>query len=189
MAHPGDHAYCKLTIMANALFDIKPLPPYHTPPRVISPAMRKKTIHVEIPFHKDTITYPRDFYPIPTGTASKPTIPLPRPSLQGLLLTPKVDPLIQAKQRDAWDYVLRKCFARPNSSLMEGLAVLAFGGENLVDKIEGRELDLDGKTFGGVDVDRKTKIRELKSLEWHRVVDVFDKWAFRPEVSYQLTQS
>lgn len=61
-------------------------------------------------------------------------------------------------------------------TLEDSISNLAVGAESLLPAIEAEE----GR---GVPVSRKRVIRYLDLEEWARVVDVFDNWAFRPEVS------
>jgi hypothetical protein len=38
-------------------------------------------------------------------------------------------------------------------------------------------------------VDGKTKVKDLSNEQWARVVDVFDKWAFKPETLMLATDA
>lgn len=190
MAKPGELSYCRLSVMTSATFDVQPLPPYFEPSvkhsiestKSISKSKSKSSPKDPITTFPPTQTYPFDFYPPPYGKVNS-SGPLPRPILQGIMLTPKLDGTIKPKQKEAWDFVLRKSFARSNTTVLDTLKNLAFGGGNLVRKIEGKELDENGVKFAGVDVGAKKRVRELHVNEWERIVDVFDRWAFRPEVS------
>jgi hypothetical protein len=57
--------------------------------------------------------------------------PLPRPAMMGILLEPKRDSVVTLDQKDAWDYVLRRCFIKEASSIGEALKNVGFGGEVL----------------------------------------------------------
>jgi len=106
----------------------------------------------------------------------------------GILLEPRVDSPINIKNKDEWDYVLRKCFVTEAQSIGVALKNLAFGGEGLIDKIESDEEGAgQGGRFVGKRVRREKIVRDLTVEDWTRVVDVFKKWAFKPEVSLSLS--
>lgn len=100
-----------------------------------------------------------------------------RPHILGILFTPKLNPSINMDTKDAWDFVLRKCFLREAIPLESAINSLGFGAGSLLEKI--RE---DSRRYRGRAVSEKKVVRDLEVEEWERVVDVFDKWAFRPEV-------
>lgn len=197
MAGPGEVIHCKLSVMTQALFKVSPLPPYHhvfnvdkssnriedTPiksPASTSPKSKIKTI-IEPPLkaHESTTTYPDDFYPITVGLTKHLDIPLPRPQMLGILFEPRLDSPINLKNKDEWDYVLRKCFVTEAQTIKIALKNLAFGAEGLIDKIENGE---EGR-FKGRPVRGEKVVRDLTVEDWTRVVDVFGKWAFKPAVS------
>jgi len=99
----------------------------------------------------------------------------------GILLEPRLDSPITIKNKDEWDYVLRKCFVTEAQSIGVALKNLAFGAEGLIDRIES-ETEQGGK-FLGNRVRGEKIVRDLTVEDWARVVDVFDKWAFKPDVS------
>lgn len=200
MAQPGDKINCKLSIFASAFFHITPLPPYHhvnnidkhskqvtesakapKPPKVKKstvpakgmpdPDILPEDILLPPPGTK-TKTYHSDFYPGSYASGES----LDRPLLLGVLLTPRLHSPIPAAQKDAWDYVIRRLFVRDTMTLEDSISNLAVGAESLLPAIEAEE----GR---GVPVSRKRVIRYLDLEEWARVVNVFDNWAFRPEVS------
>jgi hypothetical protein len=196
MAGPGEVIHCKLSVMTQALFRVSPLPPYHhvfnvdksshriedTP--IKAPQSSKSKVQIAPPpqGNPPTQTYPDDFYPIAVGLMKHTDIPLPRPQMLGVLLEPRVDSPINLKNKDEWDYVLRKCFVTEAQGIQAALKNLAFGGEGLIDKIESEE---EGR-FKGRRVRRDKIVRDLTVEDWTRVVDVFGKWAFKPEVSWFL---
>ena len=45
------------------------------------------------------------------------------------------------------------------------------------------------KPWKGEAVDRRTLVRDLTVEQWARVVDVFDRWAFRPKVCANYLES
>ncbi|WVQ98692.1 hypothetical protein IAU59_005823 [Kwoniella sp. CBS 9459] len=262
LAKPGDIINCKLSILAQALFDIVPLPPYHHVQNVdkqskftvdrpvkytsLAPKSNAKPIGMPTPspssftaphlrpisssvtehppvsapgsdpvlYHpmldefkelmakekkgitedetlllgqQKTITYPGDFYP-PSTTATKAKgKPLDRPPLLGLMLIPKIESPILAAQKDTWDYVMRRLFVRDTMTLKDSIPNLAFGAEILLKRINEDGLQVDPKTgemrekWRGVPVHELRVIRELHVEEWLRIVDVFDKWAFKPD--------
>jgi len=102
----------------------------------------------------------------------------------GILLEPLLDSPITIKNKDEWDYVLRKCFVTEAQSIGVALKNLAFGAEGLIDRIES-ETEQGGK-FLGNRVRGDKIVRDLTVEDWARVVDVFDKWAFKPDVSDSL---
>lgn len=200
MAGPGEIIHCKLSVMTQALFKVSPLPPYHhvfnvdksshriedtpiKPPQASSSPNNPKPKTQPTPpptqAHPPTITYPNDFYPITVGLMKHLDIPLPRPQMLGVLLEPRLDSPINMKNKDEWDYVLRKCFVTEAQSIAVALKNLAFGAEGLIDKIESE----DGGRFGGKRVKRDKIVRDMTVDDWARVVDVFGKWAFKPDVS------
>ncbi|KAK4688646.1 hypothetical protein P7C73_g1459, partial [Tremellales sp. Uapishka_1] len=205
MARPGDLLYCKLTVMANALFHVTPLPPYHhvvnidknsrsyvaghpdgkraEKPRKTkskaSPQPQSEPAPTPDPSSPEvqvTPTYPTDFYPIHNSSSIDLSAHLPRPVLLGVKLVPRVDSIVDPEQKDSWDFVLRKCFVKDKQPLRDALKNLSIGAENLVAKIEDRETTV----WKGVAVDTAKSPRDLTYTEWLRVVDVFDRWAFRP---------
>jgi hypothetical protein len=93
------------------------------------------------------------------------------------LLEPKADSVITLDQKDEWDYVLRKCFTREAQSIREALKNVGFGGEALADRLSAPN-GYKGRPLEGSKI-----VRDLDVAEWARVVDVFDKWAFKPEAS------
>lgn len=197
MAGPQEKIFCKLSVMARALFDISPLPPYHhvynvdkssrrtesSPivPRTASGGPSKRASIPPPPDpHPHTTTYPDDFYPIPIGHAKHTDIPLDRPMMLGVLLEPKLDSPVNLNNKDEWDYVLRKCFVTEAQSIKSSLKNLAFGAEILMDKISAEK-----SPYAGRPVSPDKVIRDLEVEEWTRVVDCFDKWAFKPAVSHR----
>jgi hypothetical protein len=97
--------------------------------------------------------------------------------MMGILLEPKRDSVVTLDQKDAWDYVLRRCFIKEASSIGEALKNVGFGGEVLATRLN------QATGYRGRALDPKKIVRNLDVDEWARVVDVFDKWAFKPEVS------
>jgi len=199
MAGPGETIHCKLSVMTRALFDVSALPPYHhvfnvdkssnriadTPigKRVSkSKGTKKAPTSIEPPpqAHPYTTTYPDDFYPIAIGSAKHLDVPFPRPESLGILLEPKLDSPINQDNKDEWDYVLRKCFVTEAQPIQSALKNLAFGAEGLMGKIEGTVAgDFKGKNVLSTKV-----VRDMEIDEWTRVVDVFRRWAFKPDVSW-----
>ncbi|WVF72233.1 hypothetical protein IAT40_007045 [Kwoniella sp. CBS 6097] len=229
LAKPGDIINCKLSILAQALFDITPLPPYHhvqnvdkqskftvdRPVKFTSLAPKSNAIPIGMPkpaqspspsvlpgnasshdagadgqfvgVQQKTITYPGDFWPPSTTATKAKDKPLNRPPLLGLMLVPKVESPILAAQKDTWDYVMRRLFVRDTMTLKDSIPNLAFGAEILLKRIKEDGMTVDEKTgekkikWRGVPVDETRVIRELHVEEWLRIVDVFDKWAFKPD--------
>lgn len=194
-----------MSVMASALFNLRPLPPYHhvpdvdkgstrTDPRIDAPRPvnsatgKRSTTPAAPPTSELTKTLAGDFYPISsrlqvsnrTGKRStlRATSELSRSALLGIEMIPRVDSPIVAEQREVWDFVLRKLFVREAATLQEMLSTLAFGAENLLPKLEQED-----SPYKGVAVPGGTTIRNIHEQQWLRIVDVFDKWAFRPEVS------
>jgi len=64
-----------------------------------------------------------------------------------------------------------------SSPFRESLPSLGFGADNLRPKLEAEE------GFLGDKVDVEAPPRDMTVAQWQRVVDVFDKWAFKPQVS------
>lgn len=212
MAPLGGTNYCKLSVLTNALFDIRALPPLHHIQEPASSSARikdkndlrkgkvKEVAGEEKEFTKRrtiarwwlggategkvTTTFAGDFYPVrealtPGGRGSPPTTRLLRPHLLGIELIPKAHPVVTAAQRESWDYILRKMFVRSTVPLSEALPALAFGADNLMDKIM-----TPNNGYTGEPVMPDEIIRNISTNQWARIVDVFDKWAFKPEVSH-----
>lgn len=196
MAGPREKIFCKLSVMARALFHITPLPPYHhvynvdkssrrTESRPIVPRSstgspsKKDTIPAPPDPNPITTTYPDDFYPLPIGYASTTDIPLARPMMLGIVLEPKLNSPINLDNKDEWDYVLRKCFVTEAQTIQNSIKNLAFGAEILMDRISA-----DDGRYAGKSVSPGKVVRDLDVEEWTRVVDCFDKWAFKPHVSF-----
>lgn len=200
MAGPREKIFCKLSVMTRALFHITPLPPYHHVynvdkssrrtessaiiPRTGSGAISKSKINNSIQPppdpHQPTTTYPDDFFPIPIGYATHTDIALPRPFLLGVLLEPRLDSPVNMENKDEWDYVLRKCFVTEAQTIRSSLKNLAFGAEILMDRISSED---PNSRYAGRPVSPDRVVRDLEVEEWTRVVDCFDKWAFKPSVS------
>lgn len=208
MAQSGETIRGKLSVLAQALFHIRPLPPYHHVPDVDKRSTRtdtdmdwrernakfmrtSSTVAAPPPTTEVTVTRRDDWFPaahrsrmVATGDAvaldakKRPlkSEVINRPLLLGLELLPRTDPLVLPETRDSWEYVLRKLFVRESQPLSVVLPSLAFGAENLLDKIEAED-----SPYAGRAVSRTTTVRNLEIDEWHRIVDTFDKWAFRPE--------
>jgi hypothetical protein len=200
MAGPGEIIHCKLSVMTQALFNVSPLPPYHhvfnvdksshriedTPIKPPQASLKKQQpIQPPPQAHEPTITYPDDFYPITIGLTKHLDIPLPRPQMLGILLEPRLDSPINLDNKDEWDYVLRKCFVTEAQSIGSALKNLAFGAEGLIEKIESGE---EGR-FKGRRVAKEKIVRDMSVDDWARVVDVFGKWAFKPEVRSSIHDS
>ncbi|WVR05264.1 hypothetical protein IAU60_002276 [Kwoniella sp. DSM 27419] len=209
LAKPGDIIHCKLSILAQALFDIVPLPPYHhvtnvdkqskityDRPHAKRAVVGKSTARARgIPKNppssaalltqpglQKTITYPLDFYPRPTTVKANLGVALDRPELLGLMLVPKKRSPILARQKDIWDYVMRRLFVRDTLTIKEAIPNLAFGAETLLLRIAEEEPDhVEKPKWRGVPVDPGRVVRDLEVDEWLRIVDVFDQWAFKPE--------
>ncbi|OCF54170.1 hypothetical protein L486_08367 [Kwoniella mangroviensis CBS 10435] len=205
LAPPGSVIHCKLSILAQALFDIVPLPPYHhvlnvdkqsrfshdrpfkslseVPPSTVPPngipANPPSSIDTFIrPEHgQRTLTYPLDFYPPVTAAQRLIGKPLERPDLLGLMLIPKLHSPILSSQKDTWDYCMRRLFVRDTLTLTKAIPNLSFGAETLLAHIEDQSTD----RYRGVPVDGRRVIRDLRVEEWLRIVDVFDNWAFKPD--------
>ena len=201
VAKPEEPARSKLSVIANALFHISPLPPLHHVVNVDKRSSRTESRFTKVGrgiYREDkdlnqqrigeqereprTITYPRDFWPIRTGLVNAGRA-YPRPPFLGILLEPRVSSVIRQEQKDSWEYVLRRCFVREAVPFRDAVKTLGFGGENLIPKFE-----LFDDQFLGERVNVDKLVRDLRAEEWARVVDVFDRWAFRPQVS-QLWRS
>lgn len=206
-ANVGSPHNCKLTILARALFDIRPLPPFHhieDPPETkqlkAKATNRRKQAKAEgepaefatrrakakYAFGGPTVgevtkTYAGDFYPVKEYSsnmkAAQPDLRLVRPHLLGVELVPKAESVLKPEQREAWDYILRKLFVRDTISVGESLPALAFGAENLMEKIQTPNNGYSGEAVLPHEI-----IRDLKPEQFARIVDVFDKWAFKPDV-------
>ncbi|WVW83133.1 hypothetical protein I302_105151 [Kwoniella bestiolae CBS 10118] len=205
LAPPGSVIHCKLSILAQALFDIVPLPPYHhvlnvdkqskfthdRPSKPLSSVPPSSTTPTGIPSNppssidsftrpehgQKTLTYPLDFYPPVTSAQRLIGKPLERPDLLGLMLIPKLNSPILSSQKDTWDYCMRRLFVRDTLTLKAAIPNLSFGAETLLTHIE----ESSTEKFRGVPVDGRRVIRDLRVEEWLRIVDVFDKWAFKPD--------
>jgi hypothetical protein len=185
--------------MANALFDIRPLPPYHHVPDVdkhsartdpvVPPEPKYKSIRSKVkptraapsPTEEITLTRQLDFHTWGGGMLAKERVTenayLPRPLLLGIELIPRLDTPVKAEQREMWDFVLRKCFVRETNDISAAIPKLAFGADNLIPRIAEGE----GSRYAGAPVPPDTTVRDLTIEQWARVVDVFDKWAFKPD--------
>lgn len=203
MATSGETIHCKLSVMANALFHLRPLAPYHHVPDVDKQSARTETSYeaaLEMvrtrkrgaipsppPIEKVTPTIAGDFWPHvgrligrPGVHKVHPDVELPRPALLGIEMVPRENPLITLEQREEWDYVLRHCFIREAQPIGEVLPTLGFGAENLIAKV----VDTDENCrYAGEPVSRGTPVRQINIEQWARIVDVFAKWPFKPEVS------
>ncbi len=195
MSQPREAARSKLSVITNALFHLSPLPPLHHVANVDKtgmftesrPLAVKKTpsklsrllvelLAAEQEKSPRTITYPTDFWP--NRTQHDPARPFARTPFLGILFTPRETSLILPEQKDSWDYVLRRCFVRETLPMRDAVITLGFGAVNLVPRLQSTENGFLGKS-----VDPDKLVRDLEVEEWARVVDVFHRWAFRPDVS------
>ncbi|BEJ15211.1 hypothetical protein CspHIS471_0409780 [Cutaneotrichosporon sp. HIS471] len=206
MASPGETIHCKLSVMAHALFHMRPLPPYHHVPDVdkqgnrtdpsyeeaVAAASARKTkakiqpTPAPPPINGVTSTVAGDFWP-QTGrhaglkSASKvdPSKALVRPPLLGVEMIPRRDSPIKLSQREEWEFVLRHCFVQEASPLSDAVTKLAFGAGNLIPKIRESE---ETSQYEGVAVNPETPVRNVTIEQWQRIVDVFAKWPFKPNL-------
>lgn len=196
MAQPGETIHCKLSVMAQALFNLRPLPPYHHVPDVDKQSTRVETDWDKIvstkrpglkprspttpalpPIDEVTTTTNRDFHSWSGIAPSKrATTTLDRPLLLGMELIPRDDSPITPEQRELWEFILRKCFVREAAPISQAVVKLAFGAENLLPKFAAKD-----SPYAGAPVLPDEVIRDLTVEQWARVVDVFDKWPFKPE--------
>ncbi|KAL7420239.1 Mitochondrial transcription factor 1 [Cryptotrichosporon argae] len=180
IAAPGDKVHCKLSVMANALFHVSPLLPHSPTPVTAGKWVRTKrgsiapSAYLPTPPTESTPTSTFDFWPAPYGAHED--APLARPALLGVSLVPRLASPVLPEQKDVWDFVLRKCFVRDTATLADALPQLEFGAANLATHCEA-----DGAKYRGDMVARTTRVRDMTVEQWARVVDVFDKWPFRPE--------
>ncbi|CAK9780182.1 S-adenosyl-L-methionine-dependent methyltransferase [Cutaneotrichosporon oleaginosum] len=210
MASPGETIHCKLSVMANALFQVRPLPPYHHVPDVDKQSTRTNTDYetalresagarvgkggVRIrhatpappPIDEVTETHVGDFWPQNgrlVGRSANVKVPedtkLPRPPMLGVELIPRLDSPIRLDQREEWEFVLRHCFVQEARPLSLAMPKLGFGAENLIPKI--RESETTSK-YAGLPCNPETTVRHLTIEQWQRIVDVFAKWPFKPEL-------
>ena len=209
MARPGELIHCKLTVMVNALFHLRPLPPYHhitnidkqsslNAPAAISATQKlfsgrsllspdeRAALDTtfepqELHHHEPTVTYARDYYPPIKGF--DPESQLPRPRLLGVEMTPRLDSPITTETRDSWEYVLRHCFMTEATRWEARVETLGFGGDKLIPKMM-QETDVEGQPpYKGRPLKPGVPVRDLEMWDWMRIVDVFHRWPFKPEVS------
>lgn len=202
MAAPGETIHCKLSVMANALFHLRPLPPYHHVPDVDKQSTRtdpsyeaaveagrqtkkgRHTIPAAPPVDKVTSTIAGDFWPQVGRHAGRNSnvridaaTPLVRPPLLGIELVPRLDSYIRLDQREEWEFVLRHCFVQEAQPLSQVIPKLGFGAENLIPKIRDTE-----SQYAGLPTNPETPVRHITIEQWARVVDVFAKWPFKPDL-------
>lgn len=204
MASPGETIHCKLSVMASALFHLRPLPPYHHVPDVDKQGARTETdfefaveaskkkskrasIPAPPPVLEVTKTTAADFWPHTgrlTGRANSFKVDsatvLARPPLLGIEMVPREKPLIRIEQREEWEFVLRHCFVREARPIEEAFLTVAFGAENLLPKFWESEKT---SSYAGLPVEQGTKVRDVTVEQWARIVDVFARWPFKPDVS------
>lgn len=201
MARPREAINCKLSVMTSALFHRKPLTPHHHVGNIDKAGKRLSTTSISIkagskktheplidPSEGDwvapsTMTLARDYYPPSGPVISKDAIP--RPTLMGVLLTPRLHSVILPEQKDAWDYVLRNCFIREVQPLEEAAMNLGFGADNLLERFADNKEGYETR-WRSIPINTKTRVKDMTNDEWARVVDVFHKWAFKPD-SLMLT--
>ncbi|GMK56804.1 hypothetical protein CspeluHIS016_0306440 [Cutaneotrichosporon spelunceum] len=206
MASPGETIHCKLSVMANALFRLRPLPPYHHVPDVDKQSNRtdpsyagalaaakvrktrskKQPTPAPPPIDEVTATVAGDFWPqhprhvgLKHTAKVNPAKALVRPPLLGIEMVPRADSPIKLSQREEWEFVLRHCFVQEASALAEVIPKLGFGAENLIPKMRESE---ETSRYAGAEVNPETPVRSLTIEQWQRVVDVFAKWPFKPEL-------
>lgn len=190
MAQPGETVHNKIAVMASALFHLRPIAPCHHVPNADKRSTKTETAQdialglgkqgksgrpAEAPTMTVTPTTSHDFFTYGRTAKNPSPVKLPRPDLLGIEMIPRLEPIVVAEQRDMWDFVLRKFFVREASTLGDVVPTVAFGAENLLPRFA----DL-GTTFAGHPVSLDTPIRDITVMEWARIVDVFDKWAFKP---------
>lgn len=100
------------------------------------------------------------------------------PALVGVMFEPRIESPIKAEHRDMWDYVLRRMFVKWRAPLRSTISLLGFGAERLLQAIGAED-----SAHGGKAVQPETKIVDIPLEGWHRIVEVFAEWPFRPHVS------
>lgn len=203
MASPGETIHCKLSVMAGALFHLRPLPPYHHVPDVDKQGTRtdpsydtaiqgvrlkkRSSVPSPPPINEVTTTTLSDFWPhmgrvIGKAANSKvtPEMVLTRPPLLGIELIPRDDMYVKLDQREEWEFVLRHCFVQEAQPIGDVIPSLGFGAENLLPKIAE---SAETSKYVGEPVDLSLQTRAVNVEQWARIVDVFAKWPFKPDVS------
>ncbi|ORX39840.1 hypothetical protein BD324DRAFT_615205 [Kockovaella imperatae] len=191
MAQPGELSNSKLSILTHALYDVKPLPPRHHSPNVLNKGRKVKdelrflpsqsAREGDLQAYYDAMdlsrdeTWPLDFNPSPWGESYSSKVPLERPDVLGLLLEPKVETVITSTQRYTWEYVLRKCMAKPLHPISRAIHAIGFGADKLIPLIESVSSEYKGDPVGPKEV-----ARDMSIAQWARVVDVVDKWKYKP---------
>lgn len=124
--------------------------------------------------HEATATESIDFHPFRTSANS---IPLERPALLGISITPRKESVITPSNKDCWDYVLRNLFVANSKPLSTGIPILGPGANNLLKVIANPP-----KEWGVKGVDPSRLPRSFTVDDWTTVVKAFENWAFQPEV-------
>ena len=127
--------------------------------------------------HEPTSTVSDDFHPH-SYRASLASVPLERPALVGLSITPRRESVMTPSNKDQWDYVLRNLFIANSKPLSIGIPILGPGATNLLKDIENPP-----KEWGVKSVDPARLPRSFTVDDWTTVVTAFENWAFQPEVS------
>ena len=195
MAQPGELMYSKVSVIAQALYDITPLPPRHHVPNVnktgtASTAEYKSASRQSSGRTQDLLayytgrdmprdtTYEDDFYPkAGQGPSQASDRIIERPEVLGLLFEPKIEPVIKLADRETWDHVLRHLFIKQANRLEIAISALGFGSDKLLPKIASTDDEFAGEAVPG-----DTIVRDITIDQWVRIVDVFSKWQFKPTV-------
>ncbi|THH09807.1 hypothetical protein EW145_g1765 [Phellinidium pouzarii] len=152
-ALPSSQAYCKVSVIAQAVSEIEEAIPT-----------------------KDLSPYNNYFYP-PTGlqgekrTANRPA-GTPNAAIN---VWPLAKSRMEQGMLDKWDYVLRRLFVLRGTPMKRAMNSLAPGALNLLHVLTDANLPEEQR------LDVNKKVRDLTVDEWALVVKAFDEWPFAPE--------
>lgn len=181
----------KNSVVAEALYHITPLPPYHHVPNVdrgstaieaLPPrfnqnsavAQRTLDAYKTMDLPRTTFKHEDAFPPVGPKTIAVHD----RPPILGVMLEPRLRPVMTMEQADEWDYVLRHMFVLQAQTVEVALPLLGFNAISLLKDIAG-----ENNGFAGAPTSPNAVIRDLEVDEWARIVDVFANWPFKPAVS------
>lgn len=119
---------------------------------------------------------------------SNPSTGLSRIGLCMLTVTPRKDPLIKAREIEAFEFITRNLFVTRSKSVGEALTHVAPGGQNVLRMMSQAKAD-EGLIKPEEVVEPDTKVMDLTNVQWACLARTFEKWPFRPEHLFEEGRS
>ncbi|KAN0059882.1 hypothetical protein ACQY0O_008456 [Thecaphora frezii] len=115
---------------------------------------------------------------------SNPSTGLTRTGMCMMTLVPKQKPMLDQRDIEAFEFVTRNLFVLKSKSVHEALTHIAPGGQNVL-KMLTKDRVAQGLIRDDEVIDPNTKVYDLTNAQWTSLARTFEKWPFRPEVSFR----